>query len=350
MGIFSIITLISSALGTVIFVLLLEGYGYFLAKNTKMKTESPFNIIRNYIRNGDTEKALNKLAKICDPDNDSKTQDSVYLLQNRYSILKRKMNKGLLNSEEETIERNKIIEAILSETRDLEENSKEREISPIEYSSDKALEEDIFRITKTALITIELEKIKEEFYDSDWNNRNDVLRKLLKYSDHTTYRLADHVFVFLDSIASQTRSGLNFRTAYTIQYLVISFFPRFEKGTEDNEFEYFASQAINIGFSLFYDAALYLKNLSVGIQGLSILKWAYLQGKKRDLENIMSRVIETFEELEGILKGDRAGTENNDLAYAKELLQIFKEDIDHPGLAYPLMPEPLFEIIWNKKK
>jgi hypothetical protein len=82
-------------------------------------------------------------------------------------------------------------------------------------------EEDVLHITKTAIIIIELEKIKEEYSNTEWEGREEVIKKLYKYSDHSNCQLAKEVFYFLSNVVEQTRGGMtpSIATLYIFWFL-----------------------------------------------------------------------------------------------------------------------------------
>lgn len=57
--------------------------------------------------------------------------------------------------------------------------------------------EDLLSTTKSAVIIIEIEKIKEEYLSADWNKRSDIIGKLQKFYDHSNFRVAVDVFYLL---------------------------------------------------------------------------------------------------------------------------------------------------------
>ena len=68
--------------------------------------------------------------------------------------------------------------------------------------------EDLLTISKNALIIIEIEKLKAEYFSADWTERSEIISKLHRFSDHTNFRVAVDVFNFLSIAADQTRGGM----------------------------------------------------------------------------------------------------------------------------------------------
>ncbi len=318
-----------------------------------MKARLKYQEIKNLIRKNKIEEALEWLIEIGDSLNHVQSGKTLRLLNSNYIRLNEQIRNNIIENQQANINNNKIIIAIQQELDGLEKhenlNLSNKPVKTLNSKpSDELLktntqltEEDVFRVTKTAIITIELEKIKEEFYDAGWEERGEILSKLFKYSDHKTLRLSKEILTFLLDIATVTRSGMTPEIASRIESLVFYYFPYFEKGKEDEEYQNIAFECIHIGYNIFYDGSIHLNNLEVGAQGLQILKWMYLQGKNRGLENVMNEVKETYQKLEATL--DRP--ERNDLENAKKVLQIFKDDLDRPGLQYPIMSSHLSALI-----
>ena len=47
--------------------------------------------------------------------------------------------------------------------------------------------EELLNITKNAIIILELEDIKKEYFSANWNRRDDILNKLYKFSNHKNF-------------------------------------------------------------------------------------------------------------------------------------------------------------------
>lgn len=203
-------------------------------------------------------------------------------------------------------------------------------------------EEDVLRITKTALIIIEVEKIKEKYFDADWDERENVLREFHKYSDHTNIQVAELVFDFLSSAADQTRGGMTQNVTISIFSLTMDFFPYSEQEKDRKKIIELATQCVNTAFSLVYDAAIYLKDYNIIMYGLTILKYIYKKGKHEKMPALKTKVDEIYSELEQTLKRP----ERNDLGDALELVLLFKADREEGTLSFPPLTDRLHNIIY----
>lgn len=307
------------------------------------KAQECLKSMRKLIKEDKIEEVLEKLIEISESETDFKIMDDAIALLQRFNACERKAIRGTIDNEARSIETNLITTGTISLIRALEKNQQgKNHTEEIKSKVPGFSEDDLFRIIKDVLIIIELEKIKEEFFDYDLEHlREKSLRKLFKFSDHTTVRISKEVFSFLSDIASTTRSGLTSEIAYTIRSLIINFFPYEGNVEKDDEIEAIAQECIYTGDLLFYDAAIHLGDLKIAIHGILILKWIYWVGENRKIESIKEKVLKTFEELKLTLQR----RERSDLEHAKELLKIFKEDLDTRGLSYPPMPDHLLEKI-----
>jgi hypothetical protein len=228
--------------------------------------------------------------------------------------------------------------------------TKYRKQIPLEDIQDKQhietqlTEEDVLRITKTALISLEIEKIKEEYFDTDWHNRENPLNKLYRFSDHSNGIVSGVIFDFLQSVANQTRSKMPSDIAMAINGLIMNFFSSSFEETE-KELIKNGKKCIYIGYGLVYDSFIYLNNFKIASYGLSIIKFIYREGKQNKISELTESVLHQYEELERTLNRP----ERNDLNYAKELVKVFKDDLDTWDLGFPILPDHLYKLVEKEK-
>lgn len=86
-------------------------------------------------------------------------------------------------------------------------------------------EEDVFQITKTAIIILEIEKIREEYFEASWDDKKNVLNKLYRFPDHSNERIASAIFDFLEDVAHLTSVKIPSDIAGSIHSLVLTLFP-----------------------------------------------------------------------------------------------------------------------------
>lgn len=203
-------------------------------------------------------------------------------------------------------------------------------------------EEDFFRISKTAIIIIELEKIKEKYFNSNWEKKGEILEELNKYSNHSNLIISEAVFDFLLSVANQTSIGMTSDIAISVFSLSLDFFPYFEDNKDEEKVIEIGNQCANIAFNMIHDTMIYMKDYSIAMYGLTILKYIYKRGKHEKLKVLVDKVNQTYEEIELALQQ----SERKDLENALELVQIFKSDIEKGNLTFPYLPENLHKIIY----
>lgn len=213
------------------------------------------------------------------------------------------------------------------------------EISDETKTTNFLTEDDVFRMSKAAIIVLEIEKIKWEYYSSKGDKKEEALNKLYWYSDHSSERVASAIFSFLDSISHTTRGGLPSDIAGSIHSLVLTFFPSSYE-TEEKERIKNGKQCIYIGYGLVYDTFIFLNNFRIAEYGLSIWKFIYREGKRNGMPELAEAVLQQYKELEQNL--DRP--ERDDLDNAKELVKVFKHDLDTWNLSFPVLPEHLYKL------
>ena len=204
--------------------------------------------------------------------------------------------------------------------------------------------EDLLITCKNAVIIIEIETIKEEYFSAEWDERGKILGKLTKYSDHTNFRLAVDVFSFLSKAADQTRAGMTSDIASSILFNLEEFFPYYEEDDPENKLTAeLGYEGIDIAFSICYDTAIYLKNFDVAMWGLTIFKFIYQIAQKKKLPQLIEKINSKYDELESTLQRP----ERNDLADMIELVKIFRGDIKEGSLTFPSLPDHLMKKVYS---
>jgi hypothetical protein len=213
------------------------------------------------------------------------------------------------------------------------------------YSSNLT-EDDFLRISLTAIILVEIEKIKQLYDKSNWNKRADALGELYKFSGYTNLKIADAVFSFLSNVADGTRSGMTSEVALAVFSLTLDFFPSFESPNNKKKIIELGNQCVNIAFSMVYDTTIHRQDYNVAMYGLTILKYIYRKGKQLKFKELNDKVNDKYDEIEKTLKRpDRTDLEN-----AKGLVTAFRNDIEIGTLSFPYLPDHLMNLINSSKK
>lgn len=198
---------------------------------------------------------------------------------------------------------------------------------------------ELLRITKTAIIQLEIEKIKEEYYENDWQKKSDILGKLYRYTNHSNEIIADSIFSFLYNASSQIRANMPSNIAGSIHSLILTFFPSSYETEKDERIEN-GKQCIYIGYNLVYDALIKINHLGIAEYGLAIWKFIYRESKRNNMPDLVDAVLKQYEELEQTLERP----ERNDLGNAKLLVKTFKDDLGTYDLSFPVLPEHLYKL------
>jgi hypothetical protein len=197
--------------------------------------------------------------------------------------------------------------------------------------------EKLLEISKNAIIIIELEKIKEEFYKLNWNKKSEKLIELEKYSEHTNYRVAYALFNFLELVAYQAGNGMNRDGAQSIFNLVISFFPQRENNRGSKEIIELSKQCINIATDLAIEAFVFLIDFEIVEFALNILKFINSKGKTLKIPILNDEVVNAYKTINDIL--EKKNVDN--LQMCKNLVNIYLEDLNNFSLGLPPLTDEL---------
>lgn len=228
----------------------------------------------------------------------------------------------------------------------LNKKEKEKTVKNINSKINALTEEDLLTASKNAIIILELERIKEKYYKSDWEEKEKVLEELYRFSNHSNPRVAIDIVSFLSNVANQTRGGMPSDTASTIFSLILHFCPPSYLLDENKKTNEIVNTCINIGFALVYDATIKINNLVIAEYGLSVLKYVYKHTKENKKSVLTPKVLETYAEIERNLERP----ERTDLENAKKLVKIFKADLDTSDLSFPRLPDDLYLIVEESDK
>lgn len=211
----------------------------------------------------------------------------------------------------------------------------------------KVNDTDLFNAALSAGVLLEIVKIEDSYFKASWNKKSEVLDELSKYHEFSTYRISVYVMEFLLKASNLTRSGMTNSVASNIHSLIICYFPPINGKDSKKKVYDLGKVVLNIGFNIAYDAFIKLDNYYLAAYGISIFKIAYQEANRTKNVKLTDEVYKKYEELESTLNRP----ERKDLISAIELVKIFKEDIDHGTLAYPIFPEPLYtKFISDSKK
>lgn len=201
-------------------------------------------------------------------------------------------------------------------------------------------------IARTAQIQIEIAKIKQEF-SSDWSENERLVNDFYAFVDFTNETIANQIFTFLHHrVSKMARSNIAIDVASSIEGLVLTYFPSsFDDKDKAMRIEN-GKQCIYAGFNLCYDAFIYTKNYRVAMWGLNIWKYIYREAKRNEYTELIEAINEQYKDLEFNL----ARPERNDLENAKELVKIFKEDLEDYSLSFPVLPEELYKLVIESEK
>lgn len=203
--------------------------------------------------------------------------------------------------------------------------------------------EDLIIAAKSAIIIIEIDKIKHEYFDTTKTNKGDTLAKLLVFTNHATPRITYELFNVLLDIADDTYVD----SSISIQFLQLiqSYFPSSEVKSNSKQSLELADIVINICFSLIYDSFINTSNFEAAHHGLLILKYLYRYSKENKLSKLPKSIKDVYQELEDTLERP----ERIDLETAKLLLKTYKNDLETNDLRAPIYTQKLSELLAREK-
>jgi len=200
----------------------------------------------------------------------------------------------------------------------------------------------IRRSSLDALIIMDIISIREEYFEIDMEQRSNVLTKLSKYAYYSSLSVSIEVIDFLIHVGCSTRSGMENDISSSVLGLIIEFFPSNESLDSIADL---ARQCIAIGDNIAYDAILYINNIKVLMDGLTILKYIYRFSEKHQMFELGKLVKTSYKELRNTInRSDNIVKERY-----FELLEIFYVDLDKNGLSYPQLSQKLYAIIYENK-
>ncbi len=213
----------------------------------------------------------------------------------------------------------------------------------LQSSNTNLTEDDFLRISLTAGIIIEIEKIKEKYSSVDWENKIAVISEFHKYSEHTNLKIANTIFPFLEMVANHAGNNMPTEIAVDIYSLTINYFPSTKNLTQD-EINDLSNEVMYIAFALVYESLLYSKDYKIAMHGLTLLKYLYRKGQQLNNKEILDIVDGAYEKLEAFISERK----RENLKTALELLNVFKTDRLKGSLAFPPLPEDLHRIIYKE--
>jgi len=193
--------------------------------------------------------------------------------------------------------------------------------------------EDLFRASLDANIIIQIINIREKYFDTNWKKRGKLLSKLYPFGEYSSFRISYEVLLFLSHALSQLRADMPLEILSSLTSLVHTFHVR---GEEDNK-RIAANTTIKIAENIIYDATIYAKDLEMVAYGCNILKMVYQNANTESKKPLHIKVRKVYEKL----KIDFQKENNDKCKNAIETMEVFEDDLENWGTAWPLFPEHL---------
>lgn len=221
------------------------------------------------------------------------------------------------------------------------EVEREKSLKILDQSIGNLSEEKLLTASKNAIIIIEIEKIKNEYFETDWNGKSAVLNKIDVYQNQIDRRITFEILDFLEMESCNTRSGMTLDVADKFWVLILTYLPNYRKEIHDEWIE-LALKCIAIADAMIYDSTTYLKNLQVTRYGLLILKLIYRMSKEREVITTLSKVEKCYR----VQLSNTERTDVGDMKFARELLLLFQKNLDEFSYTFPKMSDELSRAVY----
>jgi hypothetical protein len=218
-------------------------------------------------------------------------------------------------------------------------------LKKLSHPIQKLTSEDLLNAAKEAIILLEIEKLKIEYFNIRKSERGSVLDKFDAYENHISSRIAYEVLTFLVKVTYGTRDDMHPDTAKQIYFLATKFLRVPNTKSTTTEKNQLGIEALRVSLNMFYDSIIHLRNLEIAQWALLLTKNVYWFSKVEKLNALTEKVHENYKEFERHL----IRPERNDLDNAKALLQVYKEDLNVRSLTFAPLPQHLHDVMQNSK-
>lgn len=225
------------------------------------------------------------------------------------------------------------------------QNQRDAFLKKLSHPIQKLTTEDLLNAAMEAIMLLEIEKLKIEYFNIRKSERGSVLDKFDAYENHISSRIAYEVLTFLVRVTYGTRDDMHPHTAQQIYFLATTFLRVSNTKSTTTQKNQLGIEALRISYNMLYDSIIHLRNLEIAQWALLLTKNVYWFSKDQKLSALIEKVHENYKEFERNL----IRPERNDLDNAKTLVQAYKEDLNVQSLTFAPLPQHLYEAIQNSK-
>jgi len=224
------------------------------------------------------------------------------------------------------------------------EAKRRRDRAAVDELVDVLTEATLVRASLTASILLEIDRIEDECFGASQERREELLRQLSLFSEHSNLRVSYAVFEFLSSLAHTDRSGMSTEVAGSIGSLVYRFFPWSQEPDSVEKIHAIGKLAIDAGSSIAYDSFIHGKDLWLTIEGLQILKTVRIHAQRKDMTKLVEDVDREFDTL--VAHAQRPG--RGDLTTVKELIEFYRTQLNDNDLTLPIFPDVVMRALYPR--
>lgn len=302
-----------------------------------MIDSSKFERIKDLIRNDKIDLALDGMIALSKRFTNDELYNIAIAIQSSHNRYRKKTQLGIINRETDRNEINTIVNSALNFLSDLEREKHQVNLSGeqkelLDYQSD-----DLLEAAKSAVILVELEKIKYRYFHAENYKRDEILDELRIYKAILTDVSTIEIYSFLLEIANSIHYKTPEDFGLKLFTLVTYFFPEDTKEPKN-----LYRQSISIGSALLSSGIFTLEDLKIGVYGLSIWKWVYLNAKRKGYKIIIDRIHREYQIFKEFFYEDNVKISNYEGKL--KIIEIFEEDLKVEGLNFPIISDKLFEL------
>jgi hypothetical protein len=193
---------------------------------------------------------------------------------------------------------------------------------------------------RTAIIQIEIQKLRYKFNPNDWKAAETIISELCLYRDFKNDIVSSSVIEFLSEVANLCRHDMTSEVLYEVTSIAGLFIPN-SAGDEKSLSYNCIFQAIYMGYSLAYDSIIKLNNLDMLKSSLQFWKDIHYDV----IYNKDKRILEELSKNQKDLRDTVEKRNREEFKNALELIDIYIADLKNPVTASPLFPDKLYSKI-----
>lgn len=220
-------------------------------------------------------------------------------------------------------------------------NQREASLNKFDHPVQQLSSEILIESSKTAIILVEIAKLKGEYFNAIDDKRNEILERFHSFEELKNVRISYEIISFLVRISYgiwnyKQNKYVDLLYFLTIDYLRIN--P--DSGTKKEKTQ-LCEEAIRIAFNICYDGFFHLNDFKTVQWGLLLFKNIY---RYAFYEKLLSIKTNVFEKLK-LLAINLDERNYKDIKSAKQFIQIYEADLETVSLSFTPLPKNLEKLV-----